>query len=192
LSGGEKARLLLAKLMAQPSNLLIMDEPTNDLDVETLDLLQDILGEYDGTVLLVSHDRDFIDRVATSTVALEGRGRATVYPGGWSDYQAQRVVSGAVLTADNSAKSSGSAGNVKSSAKVADGLTFTERKRLEQLPGIIEKLEAEIGKLSDLLSEPTMFSKEPVKFRKAGEAMSERQAQLAAAESEWLALAERG
>ena len=90
LSGGEKARLLLAKLMAQPSNLLILDEPTNDLDVETLDLLQDILGDYDGTVLLVSHDRDFIDRVATTTVALEGEGRATVYPGGWSDYASQR------------------------------------------------------------------------------------------------------
>ena len=83
LSGGEKARLLLAKLMAQPSNLLILDEPTNDLDVETLDLLQDILGEYDGTVLLVSHDRDFIDRVATTTIALEGGGQATVYAGGW-------------------------------------------------------------------------------------------------------------
>jgi ATP-binding cassette subfamily F protein uup len=85
LSGGEKARLLLARIMARPSNLLVLDEPTNDLDVETLDLLQDILGEYDGTVLLVSHDRDFIDRVATTTVAMEGDGRAVIYPGGWSD-----------------------------------------------------------------------------------------------------------
>ncbi|MBS3981794.1 MAG: ABC-F family ATP-binding cassette domain-containing protein, partial [Rhodobacteraceae bacterium] len=90
LSGGERARLLLAKLMAQPSNLLILDEPTNDLDVETLDLLQDILSDYDGTVLLVSHDRDFIDRIATATVAMEGDGTATVYPGGWSDYASQR------------------------------------------------------------------------------------------------------
>ncbi|KAF0170892.1 MAG: ATP-binding cassette subfamily F uup [Rhodobacteraceae bacterium] len=191
LSGGEKARLLLAKLMAQPSNLLIMDEPTNDLDVETLDLLQDILGDYDGTVLLVSHDRDFIDRIATSTVALEGRGRATVYPGGWSDYQAQRVVSGATLTADNSAKTASSATQAKQAVRKADGLTFTERKRLDALPGLIEKLEAEIGRLADFLSDPGMFSKEPVKFRKAGEAMSERQAQLAAAEQEWLTLAER-
>ncbi len=191
LSGGEKARLLLAKLMALPSNLLIMDEPTNDLDVETLDLLQDILGDYDGTVLLVSHDRDFIDRIATSTVALEGRGRASVYPGGWTDYQNQRVVSGGTLTADNSAKSGGSGTQVKSDAKKTEGLTFTERKRLEALPALIEKLEAEIGKVSDLLSDPVMFTKEPVKFRKAGEALSERQAQLAAAEAEWLALAER-
>ena len=190
LSGGEKARLLLAKLMAQPSNLLIMDEPTNDLDVETLDLLQDILGDYDGTVLLVSHDRDFIDRIATSTIAMEGRGRATVYPGGWSDYQAQRVVSGGIQTADNSAKSAAPVAG-KPAAKKAEGLTFTERKRLEALPGLIEKLEAEIGRLADFLSDPEMFTKEPVKFRKAGEAMSERQAQLAAAEEEWLDLAAR-
>src|SRR5690606_6144464 len=91
LSGGERARLMLARIMARPSNLLVLDEPTNDLDVETLDLLQDILGDYEGTVLLVSHDRDFIDRVATTTVALEGAGRATVYAGGWSDAQAQRT-----------------------------------------------------------------------------------------------------
>ena len=90
LSGGEKARLLLARIMARPSNLLVLDEPTNDLDIETLDLLQDILGEYDGTVLLVSHDRDFIDRVADTTVAMEGDGRAVIYAGGWSDYRAQR------------------------------------------------------------------------------------------------------
>ena len=86
LSGGEKARLLLARIMAQPANLLVLDEPTNDLDVETLDLLQDLLGSFDGTVLLVSHDRDFIDRVATTTLVFEGQGRVTAYAGGWSDY----------------------------------------------------------------------------------------------------------
>ncbi len=90
LSGGEKARLILAKIMAKPSNLLVLDEPTNDLDVETLDLLQDLLGDYDGTVLLVSHDRDFLDRVAATTIAMEGDGRAVIYAGGWSDYLAQR------------------------------------------------------------------------------------------------------
>ena len=189
LSGGEKARLLLAKLMALPSNLLIMDEPTNDLDVETLDLLQDILGEYDGTVLLVSHDRDFIDRIATSTIALEGKGRASVYPGGWSDYVTQRVLTTESVTFDN-VKGSKAPDPVKPATK-ADGLTFTERKRLEALPALIEKLEAEIGKLSDFLSDPAMFTKEPVKFRKGGEALSERQAQLAAFEEEWMALAER-
>ncbi len=90
LSGGEKARLLLARLMAQPSNVLILDEPTNDLDVETLDLLQELIGDYDGTVIVVSHDRDFLDRVANVTVALEGDGRVTTYAGGWTDYMAQR------------------------------------------------------------------------------------------------------
>ncbi|WP_461308105.1 ABC-F family ATP-binding cassette domain-containing protein, partial [Albidovulum sp.] len=90
LSGGERARLMLARIMAKPSNLLVLDEPTNDLDIETLDLLQEVLGDYEGTVLMVSHDRDFIDRVATTTVALEGGGRAVVYAGGWSDLAAQR------------------------------------------------------------------------------------------------------
>jgi ATP-binding cassette subfamily F protein uup len=188
LSGGEKARLLLARLMAQPSNLLILDEPTNDLDVETLDLLQDILGDYDGTVLLVSHDRDFIDRIATATVALEGNGNATAYPGGWSDYASQR----GALAVEMPTKSGSSHVNLRADVKkVAEGLTFTERKRLETLPAIIAKLEAEINKLTDFISDPAMFTAEPVKFRKASEAMAERQAALAAAEEEWLALEER-
>lgn len=189
LSGGEKARLLLAKLMAKPSNLLILDEPTNDLDVETLDLLQDILGEYDGTVLLVSHDRDFIDRVATATVALEGEGRAVVYPGGWSDYAAQRPK--AEVVEARSARGDAPKVEAKVEAAKADGLSFTERKRLEALPAVIERLEAEIAKLGEFLSDPDLFSKEPVKFRKASEAMAERQQALAAAEEEWLELAEK-
>jgi ABC transport system ATP-binding/permease protein len=189
LSGGEKARLLLAKLMARESNLLILDEPTNDLDVETLDLLQDILGEYDGTVLLVSHDRDFIDRVATQTVAMEGDGRVAVYPGGWSDYQAQRP--GAEEIRFNDAKSKTKATQLNRDVKKSDGLTFTERKRLEALPGVMEKLEAEIAKLSELLETPDLFTKEPVKFRKASEMLAERQSVLAAAEEEWLSLEER-
>ena len=189
LSGGEKARLLLAKLMAKPSNLLILDEPTNDLDVETLDLLQDVLGEYDGTVLLVSHDRDFIDRVATTTVALEGEGRATVYPGGWSDYAAQRPKP--AEEGGRSGRTEAPKAEVKAEAAKADGLSFTERKRLDALPAVIERLEAEIAKLGEFLSDPELFTKEPAKFRKASEAMAERQQALAAAEEEWLALAER-
>ncbi len=192
LSGGEKARLLLAKLMAKPSNLLILDEPTNDLDIETLDLLQDILGDYDGTVLLVSHDRDFIDRVATATVAMDGTGRAVVYPGGWSDYAAQRPVrpeEGSRAMKAEAAKPVAQAAG-KPAAK-AEGLSFPERKRLEALPGIIARLEAEIGKLGELLADPELFTREPVKFRKATEAMSERQVALAAAEEEWLSLEER-
>ncbi|MEZ5772278.1 MAG: ATP-binding cassette domain-containing protein [Defluviimonas denitrificans] len=189
LSGGERARLLLARIMAKPSNLLILDEPTNDLDVETLDLLQDILGDYDGTVLLVSHDRDFIDRVATTTVALEGDGRAVVYAGGWTDYQAQRGDDAPVKAAKPAAKPAPvSEPKVKSAAQ---GLTFTEKHRLEALPGVIERLEAEIGKLSTFLSDPTLFTTAPEKFRKASEGLAERQAALAAAEEEWLMLEEK-
>jgi ABC transport system ATP-binding/permease protein len=189
LSGGEKARLLLAKLMAKPSNLLILDEPTNDLDVETLDLLQDILADYDGTVLLVSHDRDFIDRVATATVALEGNGRATVYPGGWSDYAAQRGIQAA--EAENRGEATGAKSQKPEARKSSDGLSFTERKRLDDLPDLIGRIEAEIAKLTELLSTADLFAKEPVKFRKASEALAERQGALARAEEEWFNLAER-
>jgi ATP-binding cassette subfamily F protein uup len=189
LSGGEKARLLLARLMARPSNLLVLDEPTNDLDVETLDLLQEVLDDYDGTVLLVSHDRDFLDRVATTTVALSGNGRATVYAGGWSDYIAQR---GADAPADRKAKA---AARPEKSARAPQapksGLSFTEKHRLEALPAEIERLEAEIAKLGELLSDPELYSREPVKFAKATEALVARQEKLAASEEEWLMLEEK-
>ena len=193
LSGGERARLLLARIMARESNLLVLDEPTNDLDVETLDLLQDLLGEYEGTVLLVSHDRDFIDRVASTTVAMEGDGRATVYAGGWSDYQAQKA-GGAdeprpAVAAPQRAQPKAEAAPVKADPKI--GLTFTEKHRLEALPGAIERLEAEIAKLSDFLSDPELFIREPAKFAKASAALAERQEALAAAEEEWLTLEEK-
>jgi len=187
LSGGEKARLLLARLMAKPSNLLILDEPTNDLDVETLDLLQDILGEYDGTVLLVSHDRDFIDRIATATVAMEGQGSVTAYPGGWSDYAAQRGVG----AAEAPTRGRSGAPSVKPGSRKVEGLSFSERKRLETLPEVIGKLETEIARLAALLESEDLYSREPVKFRKASEAMADRQRQLATAEAEWLVLEER-
>ncbi|MCT8328579.1 ABC-F family ATP-binding cassette domain-containing protein [Albidovulum sediminis] len=190
LSGGERARLLLARIMAKPSNVLVLDEPTNDLDVETLDLLQDVLGEYDGTVLLVSHDRDFIDRVATTTVAMEGDGRATVYAGGWSDYQAQRGGDAPERAAPKPVAKPVAAPEEKVK-KAPQGLTFTERHRLDALPAVIEKLEAEIGKLTDFLSDPELFRKAPDKFRRASEGLAERQAALAAAEEEWLTLEER-
>ena len=197
LSGGERARLLLARIMAKPSNLLILDEPTNDLDVETLDLLQDILGEYDGTVLLVSHDRDFIDRVATTTIAMEGDGRATVYAGGWTDYQTQKALT-APAAASAPKVAEAKTGAAKPAAAVPQtpapkksGLSFTEKHRLEALPGIIEKLEFEIGKLSELLSDADLFTREPVKFRKASDMLAERQAALSAAEEEWLELEEK-
>ncbi|MDA5555414.1 ABC-F family ATP-binding cassette domain-containing protein [Shimia sp. MMG029] len=187
LSGGEKARLLLAKLMAKESNLLVMDEPTNDLDVETLDLLQELLDDYDGTVLLVSHDRDFLDRVATTTIAMEGNGRAVTYAGGWSDYRAQRQED----APKKAEKTKDKAEKVKQEKAPAAGLSFTEKHRLEALPGIMERLEAEIAKLEEFMADPELFTKEPVKFQKATEALVERQTALAEAEEEWLTLEEK-
>ena len=193
LSGGEKARLLLAKIMARESNLLVLDEPTNDLDVETLDLLQELLDSYDGTVLLVSHDRDFLDRVSATTIAMEGNGKATVYAGGWSDYQAQKA-----LTAKEEAKAAPKAEKPVAAPKPAvapkpakDGLSYSEKHRLDALPAEMERLEAEIAKLEEFLADPELFTKEPLKFKKATEALVERQEKLAAAEEEWLELEEK-
>ena len=200
LSGGEKARLLLAKLMARESNLLVLDEPTNDLDIETLDLLQELLDDYDGTVLLVSHDRDFLDRVAATTIAMEGDGRAITYAGGWSDYQAQRALaqpaeapgkakSAAARSDDKSAQPTSGAKPAASPA--AAGLSFTEKHRLEALPALIDRLGAEIAKLEAFLAQPDLYSKEPLKFKKGTEALVERQQALADAEEEWLTLMEK-
>ncbi|NDR55013.1 ABC-F family ATP-binding cassette domain-containing protein [Aliiruegeria sabulilitoris] len=198
LSGGEKARLLLAKILAQPANLLVLDEPTNDLDIETLDLLQELISDYDGTVLLVSHDRDFLDRIATTTVAMEGDGRAVIYAGGWSDYQAQRAEK---LGAEPAKAKSGGSGSAKQASRetgkpvapapAPNGLTFTEKHRLEALPAEIERLEAEIAKLEDFLADPNLFTDQPAKFQKASEALVQRQQALGAAEEEWLELEEK-
>lgn len=188
LSGGEKARLLLAKIMARESNLLVLDEPTNDLDVETLDLLQELLDDYQGTVILVSHDRDFLDRVATTTIAMEGQGRTVAYAGGWSDYQAHKQVAPTpVKPAATKAKP-----DVKTAQQAEKpGLTFTERHRLESLPAEIEKLGAEITKLEEYLSVPDLYQQAPVKFQKASAALVERQQALQIAEDDWLTLEEK-
>ena len=200
LSGGERARLLLAKLFARQSNLLVLDEPTNDLDVETLDLLQDVIGEYEGTVLMVSHDRDFIDRIATTTVAMEGDGRATAYAGGWSDHLAQRrrappreerARSGGARPGGDPAAGPPRPASAPANGHAAPQLSFVERHRLDALPGEIERLEAEIARLGDYLAAPDLYAEAPAKFAKATEALGERQAALAAAEEEWLSLEER-
>jgi ATP-binding cassette subfamily F protein uup len=191
LSGGEKARLLLARIMARESNLLILDEPTNDLDIETLDLLQELISDYDGTVLLVSHDRDFLDRVASTTIALKD-GKATVYAGGWSDYKAQAAEAGEeTVLSDRPAKSRREKGREAAETRTEGGLSFTEKHRLEALPAEIERLEAEIAKLTEFLSDPELFTKEPAKFAKASDALVERNTALQEAEEEWLALEEK-
>ena len=193
LSGGEKARLLLSKIMARESNLLVLDEPTNDLDVETLDLLQDLLGDYPGTVLLVSHDRDFLDRVASTTIAMEGNGQATVYAGGWSDYQAQRIESAPEVVAKSGAAvgKPAESGATKGTSTQNAKMTFIEKHRLEELPAVMERLGAEIAKLEEFMSDPNLFTDEPLKFAKASDALVERHSALSDAEEEWLMLEEK-
>jgi len=187
LSGGEKARLLLAKLFARPSNLLALDEPTNDLDLETLDLLQDALGDYSGTVILISHDRDFIDRLATTTVAMEGDGRAQVYAGGWTDYCTQR---GEKVSAMPAAVSKSVASRPQS-RKESRGLGYADERRLAALPAEIGRLEAEIARLTEFLSDPDVFARTPDRFEKASAGLIDRQVALQAAEEEWLKLEEK-
>ncbi len=191
LSGGEKARLMLARIMAKESNLLVLDEPTNDLDIETLDLLQELIADYEGTVLLVSHDRDFIDRVATTTIAIR-ENEAVVYAGGWTDYliqsgnqpSSERLEDKKILKVKNINSS-------KSKKEKLEGLTFTEVHRLKTLPDNIEKIENEINKLTELLSDPGLFSKDFKKFSKFSLGLVERQKTLSELEEEWLNLEEK-
>ena len=191
LSGGEKARLMLARIMAKESNLLVLDEPTNDLDIETLDLLQELIADYEGTVLLVSHDRDFIDRVATTTIAIR-ENEAVVYAGGWTDYliqsgnqpSSERLEDKKILKVKNINSS-------KSKKQKLEGLTFTEAHRLKTLPDNIEKIENEISKLTELLSDPGLFSKDFKKFSKFSLGLVERQKALSELEEEWLSIKEK-
>ncbi|MEM6479789.1 MAG: ABC transporter ATP-binding protein, partial [Pseudomonadota bacterium] len=159
-------------------------------DVETLDLLEDILGDYDGTVLLVSHDRDFLDRVATATVAFEGRGRLTVYAGGWSDYLAQRGPVSETIAPGKTKAQKPSKDAPRPAAK-DQRPSFTEKHRLDALPGEIDTLNAEIAKLEQFLAQPDLYQKEPAKFAKASAALVARQTALSEAEDDWLSLAEK-
>ncbi len=196
LSGGERARLLLARIMARDSNLLILDEPTNDLDVETLGLLQELVSDYEGTVLLVSHDRDFLDLTAETTVVLEGDGTATVYAGGWSDMVIQRgsaPMGGTEKTAMAPERKPARASKpapaaAKAAPRPAPKLSFRQTHRLSELPAEIERLTADIAKLQGLLATPDLFARDPAKFRKATAALAQRQKALEAAEEEWLDL----
>jgi len=185
LSGGEQCRLLLARALARPSNLLVLDEPTNDLDMDTLDLLQEMLSEYEGTVLLVSHDRDFLDRVVTSVIALDGEGSAEEYPGGYTDYMRQRKERAA------SAKSSKTAAPSEAKSersRVATKLSYKESRALEELATKMPELEADITALEALLSDAGLYARDPEAFNRATAQHAALQAALARAEEEWLAL----
>jgi ATP-binding cassette subfamily F protein uup len=186
LSGGERGRLMLARAFAKPSNLLILDEPTNDLDLETLDLLQEILADYAGTVLLVSHDRDFLDRVVTSTLASEGDGRWIEYAGGYSDMMKQRGPAQPAKSIDKPTAAAPKPERAKAAAK--QRLSFKEKHALETLPKRIEALEAEIVKLQAALADPALYAKDAARFQQTTKALGEAEAARAAAEDEWLAL----
>lgn len=183
LSGGERARLMLAKLFLKPANLLIMDEPTNDLDIETLELLEEQLLNYTGTLLLVSHDREFLDNVITSTLVLEGDGAVASYPGGYEDYVRQRPkpksgeppVAKAALAAATTAKKK---------------LSYKEQRELAELPGRIDALEAEVASLHGLLVDGAVFRDDPAKATAAIDRLPRAEAELEAAMERWLELGE--
>ena len=182
LSGGERGRLTLACAMARPSNLLVLDEPTNDLDLETLDLLQDMLAEYPGTVLLVSHDRDFLDRIVTSTLAAEGDGRWIEYAGGYSDMLLQRGEPEAAA----SPRSRAAASSAPRSAPRK--LSFKDKHALETLPKQMEGLTAERARLQSRMAEPDLYRKDPAAFAAATSQLTRIERDLAAAEERWLQL----
>ena len=185
LSGGEQCRLLLARALAKPSNLLILDEPTNDLDMETLDLLQEIVSDYDGTVLLVSHDRDFLDRIVTSVIALEGDGKAQEYPGGYSDYLRQRKEN---ARASSAAKTSSSTAPKQERAKAQTKLSYKDQRALEELQSRMPALEKEIAALEAALADPDLYARDPDKFHKTTERHDALKAELEKAEELWLEL----
>ncbi len=191
LSGGERARLMLARALAKSSNLLVLDEPTNDLDLETLDVLEDMLADYAGTLILISHDRDFLDRIATSTIAPEGGGRWVEYAGGYTDMVAQRGGRTFAMDAPKAAKAGAQPAKEKAGggeAKAKRRLSFNEKHALETLPGKIAALEDEIARLQAQLHDPALYAKDRAAFDKASAALVQAQGELAEAEHRWLEL----
>ncbi|MDG2286953.1 MAG: ATP-binding cassette domain-containing protein [Alphaproteobacteria bacterium] len=191
LSGGERNRLLLARLFSQKHNLVVLDEPTNDLDVETLELLEEVLSEYDGTILLVSHDRDFLDRVVTSTVVVEGGGEIQEYVGGYSDYLRQRPVPLAPeLERAARGKSDSQADKTQKKAQPAK-LSYKEQRQLDGLLEAIRQLEVEISSLRETFADPGLYSRDPKGFARTSERLAAAAAELEAAEERWLELEAR-
>jgi ATP-binding cassette subfamily F protein uup len=189
LSGGERGRLMLARALAKPSNLLVLDEPTNDLDLETLDVLEEMLGEYAGTVILISHDRDFLDRVVTSVIVPEGNGRWIEYAGGYTDMLAQRgadlireVAKPAAVEREKTAPAKAPSVTPKRR------LNFNEKHALETLPNTIARLQAEIARQQKVLDDTDLYHKDRRKFDHASEALAKAHKELHEAEDRWLEL----
>jgi ATP-binding cassette subfamily F protein uup len=191
LSGGERNRLLLARALTKPANLLVLDEPTNDLDIETLDLLEDMLADYEGTLLLVSHDRDFIDRLASSTIALDGRGRVVETPGGWQDFLRQNPGFFAEPSRTVAAAPERKAAPAPEAAKKPSKLSYKDQRRLEELEGLIARLPGEIAAHEEKLHDAGLYARDPAGFDRLMKTLDAARAQLASAEDEWLALEEK-
>jgi ATP-binding cassette subfamily F protein uup len=182
---------MLARALAKPSNLLVLDEPTNDLDLETLDVLEEMLGDYEGTVLLISHDRDFLDRVVTSVIVPEGDGRWIEYAGGYSDMLVQRGADlkreAAKAPATEEKKEAKSAAT-PALASAKRRLSFNEKHALETLPKTIAKLQGEIAKQQKQLDDPDLYAKDRKKFEQVSAAIAAAHQELSAAEDRWLEL----
>ena len=195
LSGGERGRLVLAMQLRHPSNLLVLDEPTNDLDLETLDLLQEMVADYEGTVVVVSHDRDFIDRICTSVIVPEGDGRWIEYAGGYSDMLQQRGDNPFAAKRREKIKNDkpSNEGTSKAEKKKPqeNRLSFNEKHALETLPAKIDKLASDIEKLTKALAVPNLFETNPARFNKIMDVLTTTQADLDAAEEQWLTLEEK-
>jgi ATP-binding cassette subfamily F protein uup len=185
LSGGERSRLLLAREFARRSNLLVLDEPTNDLDLETLDLLQEVIADYEGTVLIVSHDRDFLDRTVTVTLGLDGSGKVDIVAGGYEEWERQRQP---VRTVP--AKKSAPAPAADSGAKARTKLSYKDQRDLDLLPREIEKIEGQIARDEAAMADPDLYTKNPTRFAALMKAVEEARAKKDAAEHRWLELAE--
>ncbi len=197
LSGGERSRLLLAREFARTANLLVLDEPTNDLDLETLDLLQEVIADFDGTVLIVSHDRDFLDRTVTVTLGLDGSGKVDIVAGGYGDWEARRKAP----PSGGKTGSNGGQGGVKGGAGPAQKpvptkpasaprLSYKDQRDYEILPARIEELEAAIAKGEALLADPELYAKDPQRFATISQGIANARAEKDAAEERWLMLAE--
>ena len=190
LSGGEKSRLILAKLMAKKSNLLLLDEPTNDLDIETLDLLQEILCDYDGTIILISHDRDFVEQVATRVLFFEGNGKIIDFTGGYRSYLNNRSVDKSQKNTDRKSVKSKTMMDLHAKKKNVN-LSFTDHHRLREIPREVERLELEIKKLEDFLSIDDLYLSDQKKFDKASSGLAERKLKLDEIMEEWLLLEDK-
>jgi ATP-binding cassette subfamily F protein uup len=185
LSGGEKNRLALAKAFTQPGNLLVLDEPTNDLDMDTLDLLQEMLYEFEGTLLIVSHDRDFLDRLVTSVIAVEEGGDVTEYAGGYSDYLEKRKPK--LVVASKTEKKESDSIRPKTERKVS----FNEKHEFDKLPGVIDSLESEIGLIELKLEDQMFYQNHPQEFTTLSARLEQAKHELEHAELRWLELSEK-